>query len=299
MEILTTSPFPAQPKRQPLGSSRSLMCRSKCGFTLIELLVVIAIIAILAAILFPVFAQAREKARQTSCASNLKQLGIASIMYVQDNDETWMPAQYQAGTSNEQYWFGLSATEPTPGSTSGINHSQDDLTKGLLQPYLHNIAIGRCPSWTGQATYGPGNGYGYNWGFIGSQYYVQGSPYYQGGPTYVVDGPPASDSQIAEATNTVLFSDAGYYSPSGTSVGTLYETPFIDPPSAWSYPGYITNPTVHFRHVSESAYVDTTANTVKETGFANLLFCDGHVKAMNQGQVESQGDALFELTKPT
>src|SRR5471030_2357537 len=59
------------------------------GFTLIELLVVIAIIAILAAILFPVFSAAREKARQTSCASNEKQIGLAIIQYVQDFDETY------------------------------------------------------------------------------------------------------------------------------------------------------------------------------------------------------------------
>ena len=61
--------------------------KSNKAFTLIELLVVIAIIAILAAILFPVFAQAREKARQTSCMSNERQLGLAVVQYVQDNDE--------------------------------------------------------------------------------------------------------------------------------------------------------------------------------------------------------------------
>src|SRR5262245_44722888 len=64
------------------------------GFTLIELLVLIAIIAILAAILFPVFAQARDKARQTVSISNLKQLGLAFSMYVQDYDETLPPLYY-------------------------------------------------------------------------------------------------------------------------------------------------------------------------------------------------------------
>ena len=63
------------------------------GFTLIELLVVIAIIAILAAILFPVFARAREKARQASCLSNVKQIGLGALMYVQDNDEKFNPPQ--------------------------------------------------------------------------------------------------------------------------------------------------------------------------------------------------------------
>jgi len=70
------------------------MLRKTTGFTLIELLVVIAIIAILAAILFPVFAKVREKARQITCASNEKQIGIAFLAYVQDYDETLPPASY-------------------------------------------------------------------------------------------------------------------------------------------------------------------------------------------------------------
>lgn len=79
------------------------MKKKKAGFTLIELLVVIAIIALLAAILFPVFARARENARRSSCQSNLKQVGIAMVQYTQDYDET-LPCALYGGLNGTRWW---------------------------------------------------------------------------------------------------------------------------------------------------------------------------------------------------
>ena len=105
--------------------------QNRKGFTLIELLVVIAIIAILVAILFPVFAKAREKARQASCVSNLKQLTLSFIMYVQDYDDN-MPstaianwADYPDGSKNTYGWWNWA-------------HA--------IYPYLKNANVINCPS---------------------------------------------------------------------------------------------------------------------------------------------------------
>jgi prepilin-type N-terminal cleavage/methylation domain-containing protein len=97
----------------------------KKGFTLIELLVVIAIIAILAAILFPVFARARENARRASCQSNLKQIGLGVLQYIQDYDERYPAARWGSGPSWDaprNVWF------------------------GQVHPYTKSLQIMQCPS---------------------------------------------------------------------------------------------------------------------------------------------------------
>ncbi len=112
------------------------------GFTLIELLVVIAIIAILAAILFPVFARARENARKANCTSNIKQVGLGILQYVQDYDETFPTGGWAAGDN---------AVYPN-GVLSNNNWTM------RVYPYVKNVGIFNCPSasdyvWTGA----PGN----------------------------------------------------------------------------------------------------------------------------------------------
>jgi len=158
-----------------------MLTRKTPGFTLIELLVVIAIIAILAAILFPVFAKAREKALQTSCLSNIKQLALGSLQYMQDYDETFFG--HISGRRDDPV-FG--ATGP-PGYIRWADQ---------IYPYVKNEQMYTCPS-DKYATFVQNTrdayyGYGINYWII---YYYN----------YV------SMANIQKPAETILFTDCNYY----------------------------------------------------------------------------------------
>jgi prepilin-type N-terminal cleavage/methylation domain-containing protein/prepilin-type processing-associated H-X9-DG protein len=134
--------------------------RRVSGFTLIELLVVIAIIAILAAILFPVFAQAREKARATACLSNVKQVGTAMAMYIQDYDET-LPAAVN---------FCENARIQNPLTSDPANRRRP-IWHALMLPYIKTWDLFTCPSDADSAPTDPTDkyhyiSYGYNYGYL-------------------------------------------------------------------------------------------------------------------------------------
>lgn len=151
---------------------------SKRGFTLIELLVVIAIIAILAAILFPVFAKAREKARQSSCLSNVKQLMLAALSYAQDYDEVMIPGSYPMRV-------------PNPFHRNWLQ---------VLDPYVKNEQIWVCPSMTGT--------YGYGWNYQNFGYI----------PTSPGTGWASALGQIQMPSDTILIGDnpdTGMYGAAG------------------------------------------------------------------------------------
>ena len=160
-------------------SQTQLPQRLRAGFTLIELLVVIAIIAILAAILFPAFARARENARRTSCLSNTKQLGLGALQYCQDYDEKLPPGRDSSGGDTGTKWA------------------------QVIQPYVKSEQLFFCPS---DSAHRSSNGLGvdaeqisYGWNFV---WLTWGG----GGADYTIGG--VSLSRIANSSETVMLGDS-------------------------------------------------------------------------------------------
>ncbi len=217
----------------------------RAAFTLIELLVVIAIIAILAAILFPVFAQAREKARQTTCISNLKQIGLALQMYAQDADETY-----------PEY----SDTRPCPDAsicgTSLVTLSY----LFFAQPYSKNNLYSRCPN-AGEIT-DPTSPTSKKLALEGRLGYGMGLP---------VPGARGFNylSQISSPSSHVLVAEIV---PDGSISKGQYDT------NGWYQP----NATSPFAFSEYNLTISTSYHTRpqgRHQGLVSVVYCDGHVKA--------------------
>jgi prepilin-type N-terminal cleavage/methylation domain-containing protein/prepilin-type processing-associated H-X9-DG protein len=293
----------------------------KTGFTLIELLVVIAIIAILAAILFPVFAQAREKARQISCLSNGKQIGLGLAMYVQDYDEQ-MPAAF-------------AGVVPVNGGTATQMPYENQIA-----PYIKNKPIYVCPSdslprggenyfWDGQdCSPSPTNcqvgkqirSYGY----VGNINTYQGdsNPANNGGADPNTGMSPWAGTGIGgysiasfDAPSDTLsivesWAADGPNGPNATQGDAYYGSPWGDlftgcdtyklagrtanPPQS---PGdnYIGPCNAQYQPLAGSGGLPTKGHTNQ----GNYIFADGHAKSMRWGQIRQNDFYLFKRSKPT
>ena len=252
-------------------------CRSAKGFTLIELLVVIAIIALLAAILFPVFAKAREKARQTACLSNEKQMGVALMQYMQDYDEIVPQGSYGGNNCNVPKWMDVLYTYV---KNTAVFDCPDDINASVeYLPCGDTDAAGLCTngrrtstSYHGFGTYAINGAYSAGKTFVGGPFVQTHNP--QGKPLAAI-GVPATTIFLSE----IVSSDVNYNNVS-ISWSSEVRNPYYDATA--------TPPSVSEINVARSASgacgdvngysISNCLMSVPHSGGANVLWCDGHAK---------------------
>ena len=222
--------------------------RSRSGFTLVELLVVVAIIAVLAAVLMPVLARSREKARSTACLSNLKQLSLALEMYLADYDEVFLFAQMRLPpgvTVRDHYWG-----RATGGSWDAIYL----IWPNQLMPYVRGDQIFRCPS-------NPDHWIGYAWnlhlGYVGALAAFDPT---RTGPLY--EGVRLSDLSYPAQTVAMLDHHSGTAYGANCAISYSSEWYYAGPPGS---------------SVSDAARLEHDACPPHHGG-RNVLFADGHAK---------------------